>query len=192
MGAKLKSKTHLQNTFFYFWAVFCAIGLKFLKSANMTQQILGRKNQKIYTKMQNLTLILIPILNFLMKFFFVALISTFCKLWFQMSTKRLKKIENLYYYGVLEFNKPTIKGVLLHNVAAHNVIIQNVKESKREHYLTYSVTKRTASKNLMWTLTKQYKTFSNGIRFVTPYIMWRLCFENFTFWNSYIVCRYVL
>ncbi len=35
-------------------------------------------------------------------------------------------------------------------------------------------------------------TFCNGICFVTLYIMWRLCFENFTFWNSYVVCSYVL
>jgi hypothetical protein len=30
-GAKLKSKTHLQNTFFDFWAVFCAFGFKVFK-----------------------------------------------------------------------------------------------------------------------------------------------------------------
>jgi hypothetical protein len=31
MGAKLKSKTHLQNTFFIFWAVFCAFDFKVWK-----------------------------------------------------------------------------------------------------------------------------------------------------------------
>jgi hypothetical protein len=36
---------------------------------------------------------LIPILNFLIKIFFVALFSTFCTLWLQMRRKRLKKTE---------------------------------------------------------------------------------------------------
>ncbi len=31
MGAILKSKTHLLNTFFIFWAVFCAFGFKVFK-----------------------------------------------------------------------------------------------------------------------------------------------------------------
>ncbi len=34
--------------------------------------------------------------------------------------------------------------------------------------------------------------FCNIIRFVTLYVMWRVRFENFTFWNSYFVCSYVL
>jgi hypothetical protein len=37
---------------------------------------------------------------------------------------------------------------MLLNVAAHNVSIQNVKMSKREQYITYSVTKRTVSQNV--------------------------------------------
>jgi hypothetical protein len=36
--------------------------------------------------------------------FIFSLISTFCKLWLQMRTKRLKKTENLFYECVLEFN----------------------------------------------------------------------------------------
>jgi hypothetical protein len=39
MGAKLKSKTHLQNTFFSFYAPFFAhLASKFAKSANMTKK----------------------------------------------------------------------------------------------------------------------------------------------------------
>jgi hypothetical protein len=34
---------------------------------------------------------------------------------------------------------------MLVNVGVHNVSIRNVKVSKREHHITYSVTKRTAS-----------------------------------------------
>jgi hypothetical protein len=33
--------------------------------------------------------------------------------------------------------------VLLHNVDAHNVSIRNIKVSKRERHITYSVTKHT-------------------------------------------------
>jgi hypothetical protein len=44
---------------------------------------------------------------------------------------------------------------MLHNVA-HNVCIRNVKVSKRERHMTYSVTKRTASQNVKCTL--RYET----------------------------------
>jgi hypothetical protein len=60
---------------------------------------------------------------------------------------------------------------MLLNVAARNVSIQNVKVSKRERHITYSVTKRTASHNVKCTLCKRYKTFGNGIHFVTLYVM---------------------
>jgi hypothetical protein len=60
---------------------------------------------------------------------------------------------------------------MLLNVAAHNVSIRNVKVSKREHHITYSVTERTASQNVKGTLCKRYKKFFNGIRFVTLYVM---------------------
>jgi hypothetical protein len=66
-------------------------------------------------------------------------------------------------------------------VAAHNVSIRNVKVSKRKRYITYRVTKCTASQNVKSTLCNRYKTFFNGIRFVTLYVMWHLHFENFTF-----------
>jgi hypothetical protein len=56
---------------------------------------------------------------------------------------------------------------MLLNVAAHNVSIQNIKVSKREHYITYSVTKRTASQNVKCTLCNHYKSF------VTVYILRR-------------------
>jgi hypothetical protein len=57
MGAKLKSKTHLQNIFFDLLSRFCAFGFKVLKSATMTQQIFLGKNKKRYKKTQNFTLI---------------------------------------------------------------------------------------------------------------------------------------
>jgi hypothetical protein len=61
--------------------------------------------------------------------------------------------------------------VLLYNVAAHSVSKQNVKVSKRERHITYSVTKSTVSQNVMGTLRKHYKMFCTGIHFVTLYIM---------------------
>jgi hypothetical protein len=81
---------------------------------------------------------------------------------------------------------------MMHNVAAHNVSIQNVKVSKCERHITCSITKRAASQSIKCTLRNRYKTFCNGIRFVTLYVMSRLHFENFMFWNSYVVCTYVL
>jgi hypothetical protein len=42
---------------------------------------------------------MVPILNFLIKFFFV-LISTFCKLWLQMRRKRLKKNGKSFFMNV--------------------------------------------------------------------------------------------
>ena len=65
---------------------------------------------------------------------------------------------------------------MLLNVAAQNVSIQNVRVSKRERHITYSVTKRTASKNVKCTLGNCYKTFCNGTRFVTMYVMLHLRF----------------
>ncbi len=65
---------------------------------------------------------------------------------------------------------------MLLNVAAHNVSIQNVKVSKHERHIMYSVTKRTTSQNVKCTLCNCCKTFYNGIRFLTLYVMWRLRF----------------
>jgi hypothetical protein len=45
------------------------------------------------------------------------------------------------------------------SVAAHNVSIRNVKVSKRERHITYSVTKRIASQNGMCTLCNVHFTF---------------------------------
>ncbi len=56
------------------------------------------------------------------------------------------------------------------NVAAHNVSIRNVKVSKRERHIMYSVTKHTEnSQNVKCTLHKRYKMFCNGdaLRYVT-------------------------
>ncbi len=56
---------------------------------------------------------------------------------------------------------------MLLNIAAHIVSTRNVKVSKRECHMTYSVTKRTASQNVKYTLRKRYKTVCNGKHFVT-------------------------
>ncbi len=50
---------------------------------------------------------------------------------------------------------------MLLNVAAHNLSIRNVKVSKSEHHIMYSITKRTASQNVKCTLRNHYKTFCN-------------------------------
>ncbi len=64
---------------------------------------------------------------------------------------------------------------MLHKVAAHNVCIQNVKVSKRELHITYTVTKCTVSQ---WTLHNRYRTFCNSIRFVTLYSTCHLLFKK--------------
>jgi hypothetical protein len=46
MSAKLISKTHLQNTFFDFWAFFAHLASKFEKSTNMTWNFFFFKSKK--------------------------------------------------------------------------------------------------------------------------------------------------
>jgi hypothetical protein len=70
---------------------------------------------------------------------------------------------------------------MLLNVAANNISIQNVKKSKHERQITYSVKKRTVSQNLKCTLRNCYKTLCNGIRFVMLYIMRRLRLKTLRF-----------
>ncbi len=54
---------------------------------------------------------------------------------------------------------------MLLNVATHNVSKWNVKVSKRERHITYSVTKHSASQNVKYvSITK---------RFITVYVLWR-------------------
>jgi hypothetical protein len=60
---------------------------------------------------------------------------------------------------------------MLLNVAAHNVSIRNIKVSKHERHIQYSVTKRTASQNVKCTLHNRYAMFCNGIHFVTLCVM---------------------
>ncbi len=55
MDAKLKSKTHLLNTF------FARLASKFSKSANMLKIKFVGKNHEWYQKTQNFTLILNPL-----------------------------------------------------------------------------------------------------------------------------------
>jgi hypothetical protein len=47
---------------------------------------------------------------------------------------------------------------MLLNVAAHNISIENVKVSKRERHIMYSVTKRTSSQNVKCSLQKHSVT----------------------------------
>jgi hypothetical protein len=62
MGAKLKSKTHLQNTFFDFLKGFLRVGFKVFRSANMTpKKFFFYKNEKKISKTQNFTLISNPL-----------------------------------------------------------------------------------------------------------------------------------
>ncbi len=68
------------------------------------------------------------------------------------------------------FKPKRYRTCMLHNVAVHNVSIRNVKVSKHERHITYSVTKRTASQKIKYTLRKRYKTFCNVIPFVTLYV----------------------
>jgi hypothetical protein len=79
---------------------------------------------------------------------------------------------------------------MLRNVAAHNESLQNVKVSKCERHIMYSVTERTASKNVKCTLRNVNFTFCNGICFVALYDFYVL--KTLHFWNSYVVCSYVL
>ncbi len=64
---------------------------------------------------------------------------------------------------------------MLLNVADHNVSIRNVKVSKRERHITYSVTKRTASQNVKCTLCNVHCTF------VTVYVWDVVRHVTFTF-----------
>jgi hypothetical protein len=60
---------------------------------------------------------------------------------------------------------------MLLNVAAHNINIQNVKVSKRERHITYSVTKRTASQNVQHHKTLSALYVSIIKHFVTLYVL---------------------
>ncbi len=62
MGAKLKSKTHLQNTFFDFLSRFLRVWLQSLKKVLIWPKIFFiYKNQKRCQKTQNFTLISNPL-----------------------------------------------------------------------------------------------------------------------------------
>jgi hypothetical protein len=62
MGAKLKSKTHLQNTFFDFLSRFLRVWLQSLKKVLIwPKKNFLAKNQKRFQKTQNFTLISNPL-----------------------------------------------------------------------------------------------------------------------------------
>ncbi len=62
MGAKLKSKTHLQNTLFDFLSRFLRVWLQSLKKVPVwPKKIFFWKNQKMCQKTQNFTLISNPL-----------------------------------------------------------------------------------------------------------------------------------
>ncbi len=76
---------------------------------------------------------------------------------------------------------------MLLNIAAHNVSLQNMKVSKRECHITYSVTKCTASQNFKCILRTRYKrfcnvyTFCDAVRYVTFTFFKILRFGTLTF-----------
>ncbi len=70
---------------------------------------------------------------------------------------------------------------MLLNVAAHNISIQNVKVSKREPNITYSITKCTASKKL----SAHYISITK--RFETDYDLCAVRYVTFTFWKIYLL-----
>jgi hypothetical protein len=91
---------------------------------------------------------------------------------------------------------------MLLNVAAHNVSIQNVKVSKRDRHIMYSVTKRTALQNFKCTLQKCYKTFYNTMYVIDVYVLknlrfgtFKLCAATFcdiTSFDVYVMLLYVM
>ncbi len=97
MGAKMKSKTHLQDTFFDFLGRFLRVWLQSFQKVLYDKTKLFGKNQKRYQKTKNFTLISNP----LKKLFKNA------PKWtneIANAHKTAKKTENLFYECVLEFN----------------------------------------------------------------------------------------
>ncbi len=90
MGATLKSKTQLPNTFLDFEPVFCAFGFKVLSKKVTSKTSLTNmskiENSAYFCHVFADNFFLVPFQNF----------------WLQMRRKRLKKTENLFYECVLE------------------------------------------------------------------------------------------
>jgi hypothetical protein len=78
---------------------------------------------------------------------------------------------------------------MLLNVAAHNVSIRNVKSSKHERHITYSVTKRTASQNVKCTLCDV--NVQKTLRFGTL-TLFAATFCNITSCDVYVMLLYVM
>ncbi len=141
MGAKLKSKTHLQNTFFDFLSRFLRVWLQSLKKVLIWPKKnyflkkikKGVKNAEFHAdfeSVENNNFFFVHFFKtfstdsksawnsaFFDTFFdlkkknFLGHIGTFFELWLQMRRKRLKKMENLFFWMcILEFNYATIKG----------------------------------------------------------------------------------
>ncbi len=70
---------------------------------------------------------------------------------------------------------------MLLNVAAHNVSIRNIKVSKRERHITYTVTKHTY---VSQRLRNVHFAFCNGILFT---FCDAVCYVTFMFWNLYVL-----
>ncbi len=119
MGAKLKSKTHLLNAFFYFLSRFLCFWLQsFQKVLIWPKKIIFYKNQKRYQKTQNFTLISNPLkkfstdsksawnsalfdthIEFFNKKFFLLLLALFVN--FDCKCAGNKKTENLFLWMCL-------------------------------------------------------------------------------------------
>ena len=77
---------------------------------------------------------------------------------------------------------------MLLKVAAHNVSIQKVKVSKRERHKNIQTESQNVQRHKM--LSAHYVSMTK--RFVTVLFCDAVRYVTFTFWNSYVVCSYVL
>ena len=128
MGAKLKSKTHLQNKFFDFFSRFLRVLLQSLQkvltwpstialfSVGKTLTILPFSPFWSPAIIKTVSPALTWSFTFLISFLFVCkknflgYFGTFWKLWSQRRKKWLKKSKNLFCKCVLDFNFAPIKG----------------------------------------------------------------------------------
>jgi hypothetical protein len=135
-----------QISLLIFWAVFCAFGVKVFKKCYYDQKLSAKQVWRTWVKVKILHIsvpfLLItcfvhfcyffsgleisvkffvfryPIWIFEDKFFF-ALINTFCKLWLQMRTKRLKKLKIFFMNVSLNLIRQPSKG-------SHNQVVKIV------------------------------------------------------------------
>jgi hypothetical protein len=69
---------------------------------------------------------------------------------------------------------------MLLNVAAHNISIRNIKVSKHERHIMYSITKCTASQNIKCTLRMQLLTGAEQDGNVNSHVITTLSLQRST------------